>query len=222
MKTGLNPTRLLGIAQLLVFAGAILSERLFLSAVGSGSIAQMMVNIQQKLIQVRVSSVIALVESVLIIFLGVMFFIVFHEEYKTVSLLALALFLAEGITLAFSKIGAFGLITLSQDAFETGSQATALQALGNYLFYGVDRLGYDIHMFFFSLGGILWYTLLSITDYIPKPISIWGLVSVILIAITVVLKLYDRDFLPAAQCLALPYAPFELVLGVLLIVKGGG
>jgi len=53
----------------------------------------------------------------------------------------------------------------------------------------------------------------------PKVISIWGLVAVGLLLIPVLLTLLDRESLPA-MILGLPYAPFELVLGVTLIIKG--
>ena len=75
-------------------------------------------------------------------------------------------------------------------------------------------------MLFFVLGGILWYYLFYISGYIPRVLSVWGLAAVCLLSIPTLLTLYDRDFLPAAVILALPYAPYELFLGVWLIVKG--
>jgi len=39
-------------------------------------------------------------------------------------------------------------------------------------------------------------------------LSIWGLVAICLALIPALLTLYDRDFLPGAMILALPYAPY--------------
>jgi hypothetical protein len=134
---------------------------------------------------------------------------------------ALGCFLAEAITLAVSKIGAYALIPLSQEFVEKGApEASYFQTLGDFFYYGFDRLGFDIHMLFFCFGGILWYYLFYISNYIPRVLSVWGVAAVCLVLITTLLKLYDRDFLPAAQILALPYVPYELVLGIWLIVKG--
>jgi hypothetical protein len=74
-------------------------------------------------------------------------------------------------------------------------------------------------MLFFCLGGILWYTVLYSSRLVPRPLALRGLVAVCLLAIPVVLVLYKRGSTPL-MVLGLPYAPFELVLGVWLIVKG--
>ncbi len=221
MNTEMNTIRLLGAAQLMVFVGGMLSERLLASVVGSGSISDKLVNISNILTLMRISNLVALLESLAIIFLGVMFYIVFNKEYKIIALVALGFFLAEGITLAVSKIGAYALIPLSQEFVEAGApEASTYQTLGRFLYNGVDRQGYDIHMLFFGLGGILWYYLLYVSKSIPNVLSVWGLVAICLFTIYVLLTLYDRDFLPAAGILALPYVPYELFLGVWLIFKG--
>ena len=221
MNIEMNTVRLLGAAQLMVFVGGMLSERLLASVVGSGSISDKLVNISNNLTLMRISNLVALLESLAIIFLGVMFYIVFNKEYKIIALVALGFFLAEGITLAVSKIGAYALIPLSQEFVEAGApEASTYQTLGRFLYNGVDRQGYDIHMLFFGLGGILWYYLLYVSKSIPNVLSVWGLVAICLFTIYVLLTLYDRDFLPAAGILALPYVPYELFLGVWLIFKG--
>jgi hypothetical protein len=221
MSIGMNTVKLLGVAQLLVFFGGILSERLLAKAIGSGTISDILGNISDNLTTMRISTLVALVESFFIIFLGVMFYIVFYKEYKIIALVALGLFLAEAITLAVSKIGAYALIPVSQEFVAAGSpEPSHFQTLGNFLYHGVDRRGYDIHMFFFCLGGILWYYLFYISNYIPRVLSVWGLLAVCLLSIYILLMLYDRDFPPATGILALPYLPYEFVLGVWLIVKG--
>jgi hypothetical protein len=74
-------------------------------------------------------------------------------------------------------------------------------------------------MLFFCLGGILWYYLFYISRYIPRALSIWGLAAVCLLTMPVLAMLYNRDF-TRVMVMGLPYAPYELVLGVWLIVKG--
>ena len=221
MNIDINTVKLLGAAQLFVFAASMLSERMLVAAVGSGNISEILVNISKNLTRMRISSLVALINSLGIVVLAVMFYIVFNKEYKIIALVALGFFLAEGITLAVSKIGAYGLIPLSQEFVETGAPQTSYyQTLGDFLYYGVDRRGYDIHMLFFCLGGILWYYLFYVSNYIPRALALWGLIAICLLLIPMLIELYDRDFLPAAGLLALPYVPFEVVLGVWLVVKG--
>lgn len=221
MNIEMNIVRLLGAAQLFVFAASLFSERLLASVVGSGSVSEMLVKISKNLTRLRISNLIALLNSLGILVLGILFYIVFNQEYKVVALVALGFFIAESITLAMSKIGTFALIPLSQEFVEVGSPVSSYyQTLTHFLYYGVDRRGYDIHMLFFCLGGILWYYLFYISNYIPRALALWGLIAICLLTIPVLIELYDRDFLPAAGILALPYLPFELVLGLWLLIRG--
>jgi len=221
MNIDMNTVRLLGAAQLVVFAASMLSERLLTSVVGSGSISDILVNISKNVTLMRVSNLLALVDSLVIVLLGVLFYIVFYRQYEIIALVALGFFLAEAITLAVSKIGAYALIPLSQGFAEAGAPETSnFQALGDFLYHGVDRQGYLIHTLFFCLGGILWYTLFLKSGYIPQALSLWGLVAVSLLLIPVLLQLYDRDFTHPVMAVGLLYLPFELFLGVWLIVRG--
>jgi hypothetical protein len=220
MNIETSAVRLLGAAQLVVFAASMLSERLLVSTVGTGSISDILVSISKHRTRMRISTLAALINCAAIVVLGVLFYVAFEKEYKIIALVALGLFLAEAITLAVSKIGAYGLISLSQEFVEAGTpEPSFFQTMGDFLYYGVDRRGYDIHMLFFCFGGILWYYLLVASRCIPRALSIWGLVAVCLLTIPVLLVLYNRK-LTAALILGLPYAPFELVLGIWLIVKG--
>jgi hypothetical protein len=220
MNTEISTIRLLGAAQLFVFIASMLSERLLASVIGSGSISDKLVNVSNNLARMRISNLVALVNSLGIVVLGVMFYIVFNEQYKLIALIALGCFLAEGITLAVSKVGTYALIPLSQEFVEAGSpESSSFQTLGNFLYHGVDRRGYDIHMLFFCVGGILWYYLFFSARVIPLWLSIWGFAAVFLLTIPVLMVLYDRD-LTLSMVLGLPYAPYELVLGAWLILKG--
>jgi len=216
----MSAVRLLGIVQLFVFVAGMVSERLLATVAGTGSTASILVNVSRNLTRMRISNLVALLNSLAIVILGVMFYTVFYKQYRTVALVALVCFVAEGIALAVSKIGGYGLIPLSQRFVEAGApEPSYFTALGDFLYHGLDRLGYDIHMLFFCFGGILWYYLLYSSRLVPRPVAIWGLVAVCLLTVPVLLVLYRRGPTPL-MVLGLPYAPFELVLGLWLIVKG--
>ena len=216
----MNTVRLLGAAQLIVFVASLLSERLLTSVVGSGSTTEKLVNVSENLTRMRISNLVALVNCLAIVVLGVLFYIVFNGQYPIIALVALGCFLAEAITLAVSKTGTFGLIPLSQEFVDAGApEASYYQTLGDFLYHGVDRRGYDIHMLFFCLGGMLWYYLLYVSNSVPRALSVWGLVAVCLLTVPVLLVLYKRD-LTHLMALGLLYFPFEPFLGIWLIVKG--
>jgi len=209
MNAEMNTIRLLGAAQLLVIVGGMLSGLLLTSVVGSGGISDILVNISKNLTRMRISNLVALVQSFVIVVLGVLYYFVFYKEYEIIALVALGCFLGAAITLAVSKIGAYALIPLSQEFVEAGAPASSYyQTLGDFLYSGVDRRGYDIQMLFMGVGLILWSYLLYISKLIPHGLAVWGLVAIILLLISALLQLYDRDFFRPAMILALPYAPY--------------
>ncbi len=211
MNTDMNTVRLLGAAQVMVIVSFLITEQLLTLVVGfrPGSISDILVNISKKLTLARISNLAALGQILVIITMGVLYYFVFYQEYKIIALVALGCFLVAAISTVVSKIGANALIPLSQEFVEAGApEPSYLQTLGDLLYYGVDRRGIELYGTFMSLGFLLANYLLYISRSIPRPISIFGLVAICLLLIPQVLTLYDREFLPGAFILALPYVPY--------------
>ena len=59
MAAGMNTIRLLGAAQLLVFAASMVSERLLALVVASGTISAILVNISRNATRLRISNLFA-------------------------------------------------------------------------------------------------------------------------------------------------------------------
>jgi hypothetical protein len=209
MNTDVNTIRLLGAAQLIVIVGSLIMDSLLSSAVGSGSMSDILMNISKNLPQMRFSNLVALGQTLAIVVMGVLYYVVFNRQYKTIALVALGCFLIAAVTIAISKIGANALIPLSQEFVDAGTPENAyFQTMGDFLYFGVDRRGNDIHMLFLSLGFLLTNYLFYLSRSIPRVVSIWGLAAISLLLIPTVLTLYDREFLPGAVILAIPYAPY--------------
>ena len=226
MNTDRKTIRLLGAAFLIVFVASMLSGSLLDSAVGTGSMSDILVNIANNLTLMRISILVELVTSIGIVALAALLYIVLHEQQRIIALVALGWWLAEAIILAVSKIGAFALIPLSLEYVAAGAPESSptgpmgyFQTLGDFLYHGVDRQGWTIHMLFFCLGGILWYYLFYRSKYIPRLLAAWGLVAVCLVSINVLLVLCDPTFGLIMIALA-PYLVFEALIGPWLMVKG--
>ena len=220
MNRGQRTPRVLGAAVLLVFVASLLSEQLLEYSVGSGSISEMLVNISGNVQLMQISNLVALVNSLGIVALGVLFYFFLSEHNKVLALIALGCYLAEAVALAMSKIGSYGLITVSQEFLLAGSpRVSYFKTFRNFLYNSFVQQGYNMHMLFFCVGGILWYFLLYRARAVPPFLSIWGLAGICLLTFPVVCSLLDLDSL-LVMVLGLPYAPFEFVLGIWLIVKG--
>ena len=209
MNIEMNTVRLLGVAQVMIIVSFFITEALQASAVGSGSISDILVNISKNTTRMRIANLIALGESLAVIAMGVLYYVVFYKEYKIIALMALGCFLVAAITFTVSKIGTNALIPISQQFVEAGApEASYFQTLGDFLYNGVEKRGFEIFGLFNILGFLLTSYLLFISRSIPRAISIWGLAALSLALIPALLQLYDREFLPGAMLLNIPYAPY--------------
>ena len=91
-----------------------------------------------------------------------------------------------------------------------------MQALGN-LFYESQSFGYDLHMLPFALGATLFYYLFFRSGFLPRVLSLWGLIAAPLALAGILFALLGYD---VPIVVFLPNLPFELTMGVWLIVKG--
>jgi hypothetical protein len=215
MNSDKNTPRVLGAAFLIVIVTSLLMETLLDL---SGSISNILVQISENLTLMRIGIFFALVNSAAIVVLAVLLYTVLNKQNKIIALIALGWWLAEAIILPISKIRAFALIPLSLRFIEAGApESSFYQTLGNFLYYGIDRKGLEMHMFFYCLGGILWFYLFYKSRYIPWIFAIWGMIAESVALIGGVLVWFDVkvNYLFFIQLLAL-----ELVIGLWLLIKG--
>ena len=94
MNTDKHTPRLLGAAFLLVFVASMLSGALLDSAVGTGSVSDILVNVTNNLTLMRVSILVELVTSLGIVVLASLLYIVLHEQSQIIARVALGWWLA--------------------------------------------------------------------------------------------------------------------------------
>ena len=209
---------LLGAAFLIVAVASLIGGLLLMPAIGSGSISNSLVNVSHQLILVRLSSLVQLLTSSGIVVLAVLLYIVLHKQNKIIALVALGWWLAEAIFLAISQLGVLALLPLSLDFVQAGAPVHAYyQTLGAFLYNGLYNNGITIHMWFYCIGGLLWYSLFYASKYIPRVISLWGLLAVSVGLIGIVFQLLGYD---VSIFVFLPIAPFEVTIGVWLMLRG--
>jgi len=175
-----NVPRLLGAAFLIVVLTSLGSGLLLMSVVGSGGISDILVDISNRLTLMRIFILGDLVTSLGIIVLAVLLYAVLNKQNKIIALVALGCWLTEAIALAISKTGASALIPLSLEFVKAGApQHSYYQTLAGFLYNGiVIQLGQTIELLFYCLGAMLWYSLFYRSRYIPRAISLFGLIAV--------------------------------------------
>ena len=210
--------RLLGAAFLIVIATSLISGLPLAAAIGSGNISDMLVSISNNLTLMHISILGGLLNSVGIVFLAGFLYIVLNKQNRTFALIALGLWLGEAIFYAIMQIGALGLIPLSLNFVKAGTPVDSFyQTLGNFLYNCVYNQGLMIHMWFYCLGGLLWYYLFFRSKYIPRVIPLFGLLAVCLALVGLVLQIFGYN---VPIYFSIPLLPFELIIGAWLMLKG--
>ena len=208
--------KFLGAAFLGVAITCIISVGLFMSAVGSGNIADSITTISAKSMQIQLSIFFDLITSFGIIILGVLLYEALKKQNGIIALVALGMYIAESITLAISKIGTYSLLSTSLQFVKTGEAHSLFLKNLITIIFDAERFGYNVHMLFFCIGALMFYYLFFRSKIIPVWLSIWGLTAVSLCLIgTLLVMFFDIKIL----VMILPNVLFEIFIGIWLIAK---
>ncbi len=215
MNSDKNTPKLLGAAFLLQAVASLVSTFILTPLIVPGNIIDSMTNISNNALQMRASIVGEMITAIGIVILGVLLYITLKKQNMKIALVALGLYLIEAALLAASRIAAFSLLRISQESVIAGHPAY-LQTLGN-LFYESQSFGYDLHMLPFALGATLFYYLFFKSGFLPRVLSLWGLIAALLALIGTPFVLLGYD---VPMVVFIPNLPFDLAIGLWLMVKG--
>ena len=129
--------------------------------------------------------------------------------------MALGLYLITAAIIAVSRIAAFSLLRVSQESVIAG-HPVYLQTLGN-LFYELQDFGYFLHMLPYTTGATMFYYLFYKSGYIPRVLNLLGLIAAPLAFIG---TLFDHLGFDVPLFVFVPNMPFDLAIGLWLMVKG--
>jgi hypothetical protein len=217
MNTVNNTSRILGAAFLLQAVSSLVSNAFLLDPlIVPGNIIGTMTNIANNVMQVRAGILGDMVTAFGIIFLGAILFVTLRKQNEKMALVALGFYILEAVLLAVSRLLTFSLLRISQESVIAGHPAY-LQSLGNLTFETMHFGFSALAMLAFCLGAILFYYLLDKSRIVPRVLSFWGLITVFpcLIGTLSAIFGYQVPFF-----VYIPYAPFEFVIGVWILVKG--
>ena len=208
--------RLIGIAFLLqavasAVVGLILLEPLEIP----GNIVDTMTNFSNNVLKVRAGIMIEMITVTALVILSVLLCVTLKKQSRNIAFVALGLRLTEVALLAVSRIATFAFLRTSQ-AFVLEGHPAYLQTLGS-LAYEAQNIAYSLNMVFFTLGGTLFYYLLFKSRCVPRALSIFGLIAALLALIGTLVELFGY---PVPLLVFLPNLPFELAIGLWLVIKG--
>jgi hypothetical protein len=215
MNLDKNTPRFLGAAFLLQAVASIISTLILTPLIVPGNIIDSMTNIANNTLQMRASIVGEMIAVIGIVMLGSLLFVTLKNQNGKMALVALGLYLITAAIIAVSRIAVFALLRISQESVIAGHPAD-LQALGN-LFYELQDFGYFLHMLPYTIGATMFYYLFYKSGYIPRILSLWGLIAASLAFIG---TLFDHLGYDVSLFVYFPNMPFDLAVGLWLLVKG--
>ena len=217
MNTVNRTSRVLGIAFLLQFVTSFSSGVFLKSAlIAPGSIGESMIRIANNPLLMRAYILVDMLTALGIIFLGATLFLTLRKMNETMALVALGFYVLEAALLAASQLAAFSLLSMSQ-AYIAAGQPASLQTMATVALESMNFVGTTLHMLAFCPGGIIFYYLLYKSGIVPGVLSLWGLITVLPCLIATLLVVFGDE---APAFLYVPYMPFELVIGLWILVKG--
>ena len=148
-------------------------------------------------------------------FLGAVLFVSLKRQNEKIALTALGFYILEVALLAVSRMDAFALLRFSQ-AYAAGQPADLL-FLGQVAYEAMEFVGGTLHMLAFCLGAILFYFLLDKARMVPRWMSLWGLITTFPMLIGTITQIFGYTI---PFVFYVPYVPFELVIGLWILVKG--
>ncbi len=222
MNSDKSTPRLLGMMFVIVAVASLLSGFMLMSLnyTPTGppdNISETMINISDNPTTMQMSIVGELITAIGIVLLALLLYTTLKKQNKIIARWAFVLWIIEAVILAVREISAFALLYTSQEYVKAGApDSSYFQTLGS-LFYESTQFGYTVLMVFYCLGGILFYYLFLKSKYVPIVLSLWGIIVASLGFIGTLFGLFDYN---VPLYVFLPILPFELAIGVWLMVKG--
>jgi hypothetical protein len=147
---------------------------------------------------------------------------VLKRQNQALALGSVGFRIIENVLGIVSVICLLSLVPLSQEFAKAGAPvASYFQTSGTLLLGARDSIS-NIHLIPFCIGALMYYYVFYQSKLIPRWLSGWGLVAIIMnlgSALLVVFNLIG-DFSTAQVVLSIPIGVQEMVIGVWLIVKG--
>jgi len=180
-------------------------------------ISQTMISFSDNPTMVQMSIVGFLIEAVAIVLLSVSLYTTLKKQNEILARWAFGLWIIEAVAIAIREINAFSLLYTGQEFVKAGTpDSSYFQTLGR-LFYRLMHFSYDVQMVFYCVGGFLFYYLFLRSKYVPKALSIFGIIVASVGFIGEVFVIFGYD---VPLYVFLPILPFELAIGFWLLIKG--
>jgi hypothetical protein len=194
------------------FIGSVINSPNWLSLISSNAV------------DIKIGSLLVFLSALASVSIAICLYPIIKKFNPYLALTAVIFRTIESVFYIVAAVGSLSLIVLGQEYLKAGSPNNSyFQTLGNYTLTACDVSGFIFAVIAFSLGAIAYYVIFYQAKLVPRWLSVWGILSSLLLLIAVFSALYHGPAFAiagATMILAASIALQEMVLAVWLIVKG--
>ncbi|MBA6155627.1 DUF4386 domain-containing protein [Tenacibaculum sp. S7007] len=213
----MNPTkpttRTIGILFLIIFVSGILVYQVLRGPFLFGD--DILANAALNSDKVTISTLVSFLAGILTILISVLLLPIFKKFSSKLGYIYVAFCLLNFIAIAIESYSAISLLDFSTE-FSKSDNKTTLESLSG-VFYNNHRSAHFMYLLTSCLPVFVLYYSLFVGKLVPKTISIFGMVAVLLMFISVVLSIFN---IKGSSDLMIPIAIIQLFLPFWLIFKG--
>ena len=180
-----------------------------------------LVNAYPNKMQIIIGNLFEFFAACAIVLIPIMMLPILRQHNESLAFGYVGFRLLEGILFIFAVIKSLSLISLSQEFISSGApDASYFQTLGNSI-QAQNHWSTLVYIIVFTLGALMFYSLLYKSKLLPRFISIWGLVAVSLLLAGALVGLFG--FIHTSKIMIFfgpPVALNEITLSVWLFAKG--
>lgn len=168
----------------------------------------------------RVAIAVEFLMFVLVMVLSWALYVLLKPVNKNIALLGLIFRFGEALLGCVVIMFYFTvLLLLSGAEFLKAFEPTQLQALSHF-FLKLSGVGYNILLFIMGIGGIAYCYLFYTSNYIPRVLSAWGIITYATMVVYGFAKIAMHNPPSELVYAMVPGALFELIIGLWLVFKG--
>lgn len=167
-----------------------------------------------------VGMLLELVNAIAVVGIASLMFPIMKRYNETMAVGYVGFRIVEAVFCSMIVIAPLSLMTLSREYLKAGISDVQFQAAGILAIAERSSVANLLILIFFCLGAFLLYSLLYQSKLLPRFISVWGLVAVVLVLIINLLSLKLEIGMGISMIFALPIILNEIFMGIWLIVKG--
>ena len=182
-----------------------------------------LINVSTNEGQVMMGAVLELIAAFAVAGIVIGLYPILKTHHEALALGSVIFRIIEAAFYCVAVVGLLSLLTLSQEYVKAGTpDVSSFQASGTLLL-AMRKWAAGVGVVAFTLGGLMYYYVFYRSKLIPRWLSLWGLIAIVLLMVAVLIATLGGEPFAISGglvLLALPLALQEMVMAIWLIVKG--